>query len=188
MTQTPPLASSSPGPLRHPPTPRPSRAGVSRLSPGSAPSDEVPLAPVQGTLALDLGRPESSASAPPPLYAVPEPAPPDDAELRAWSVRFAQAVVEVTGGDRPLTQLVRWTSAKVYAELARRVQVMAQARQIAGGRRAIRPQVRSVHLCRPTEVTAEVSVHVRHGQRSRALAARLEHRQGQWTCTALVIG
>jgi hypothetical protein len=187
MIPTPPPVHAA-APLRRPPTPRPSSAGVSRLAPGVAPADEVPLAAVQGMLALDLGRVPGRTAAAPALYAVPAPAPAEDAELRAWCARFAQAVVEVTGGDRPLTQLVRWTSTKVYAELGRRVQVMAQARQIGTGRRVVRPQVRSVHLCRPTEASAEVSVHVRYGQRSRALAARLEHRDGHWTCTALVVG
>ena len=105
-----------------------------------------------------------------------------------WAHRFAQAVVEVTGGDRPLTQLLRWTTARVYQDLARRVHVMAQTRTAPQRRRTIRPQVRSVHVFQPSPTTAEVSVHVRYGQRSRAVAARLERRRGTWTCTALLLG
>ena len=46
-------------------------------------------------------------------------------------------------------------------------------------------QVRSVHVSRPSPQVAEVSVHVRHGQRSRALALRLDLHQDRWVCTAL---
>jgi len=171
--------------LRRPPSPRASSAGLTRLATGPARGD-VPLGAVQGTLALDLSPapPEQPA-----LYAVPEPDSRRDAELRAWSARFAQAVVEVTGGDRPLTQLLRWTSARVYAELERRTRIMAQHRPVGPRTRVIRPQFRSVHLCRPTSTSAEVSVHVRYGPRSRAVAARFEQRvdrRGQhWCCTAL---
>jgi rhodanese-related sulfurtransferase len=40
----------------------------------------------------------------------------------------------------------------------------------------------------PTPEVAEVSVHVRYGQRSRAIAARLELAGGRWQCTALQLG
>jgi hypothetical protein len=147
----------------------------------------VPDSAVQGTLALDLGRSVAvPASTAPRLYAVP--GHDGDAEIRAWAARFAQAVVEVTGGDRPLAQLLRWTSPRVYAELGRRVRIMAQSRPLGQQVRAIRPQVRSVHVFRPVPTGVEVSVHVRYGQRSRAIAARLEQQSGRWTCTDLRIG
>jgi len=152
---------------------------------------------VQGTLALDvLRRPEPRPArhltavddGPEPAAASPVGADLRDDEVRAWAARFAQAVVEVAGGDRPLPQLLRWTSPRVYAELGRRVRIMARTRPVEQRRRTIRPQVRSVHLCRPVPTVAEVSVHVRHGRRSRAIAARLELRSDRWTCTALRIG
>jgi hypothetical protein len=189
----------SPGqPLRRPPGPRPSTLGVTRLTavPDTGGPGDVPLAAVQGTLALDLG-PVAPAPASPALYAVTGEAAEaggagsterPDAEVRAWAARFAQAVVEVTGGDRPVTQLLRWTSARVYADLGRRVRIMAQNRPAGRRIRTIRPQVRSVHVFQPAPTSAEVSVHVRYGQRSRALAARLEQRNGHWTCTDLLVG
>ncbi len=179
--------------LRRPPAPVPS-GEVTRLVPrGQEPAAEAPAA-VQGTLALDvLRRPERPVVR--HLAAVDTPSAPSpagedqpDEEVRAWAARFAQAVVEVAGGDRPLPQLLRWTSPRVYAELGRRVRVMAQSRPVEQRRRTLRPQVRSVHLCRPVPTVAEVSVHVRHGRRSRAIAARLELRSERWTCTALRIG
>ena len=176
-------------PLRRPPGPRPSSLGVTRLTslPDSGGSDDVPLAAVQGTLALDLG--PTAAAAPPALYAVGGEADPrSEPEVRAWAARFAQAVVEVTGGDRPVTQLLRWTSARVYQDLGRRVRILGRTAPAPQRLRTIRPQVRSVHVFQPAPTSAEVSVHVRYGQRSRALAARLELQGGHWTCTALLVG
>jgi hypothetical protein len=106
-----------------------------------------------------------------------------DAEVRAWAAQFAQAAVEVAGGERPVVQLLRWTGERVYADLERRAALVSRTRGTAA--RRIRPQVRSVHACRPTPDSAEVSVHVRHGQRSRALALRLERRRGRWQCVVL---
>jgi hypothetical protein len=106
-----------------------------------------------------------------------------DAEVRAWAAQFAQAAVEVAGGERPVVQLLRWTGEQVYADLERRAALVARTRGAAA--RRIRPQVRSVHACRPTPDSAEVSVHVRHGQRSRAMALRLERHRGRWQCVVL---
>jgi hypothetical protein len=150
-----------------------------------------PLA-VQGTLALDLG----SLSIPPDHGPPRTPEldssrrsrteRPEDDEVRAWAARFAQAVVESVNGLRPVTQLVRWTSQDVFRDLDRRAQLLRRA---AGAtRRPIRPHVRSVHVFRPDERTAEVSVHLRHGHRSRALAMRLERRDDRWVCTAIEFG
>ena len=49
-------------------------------------------------------------------------------------------------------------------------------------------EVRSVHLFCPSPETAEVSIHVRQGERSRAIAARIELVAGRWCCTALQFG
>ena len=190
MTVPPPPGPMPPGPrLRRPPAPESPLASITRLVPAAPAEPEQPapmLASVQGSLALDLPRADPLPEPRPELAAVPDPPPAED--VRAWAARFAQAVVEVTGGDRPLTQLIRWTTARVYGDLGRRVSIMAQTRTAPQRRRTVRPQVRSVHVFQPGPSSAEVSVHVRYGHRSRALAARLEVRCGRWTCTALVLG
>lgn len=144
---------------------------------------------VQGALALDLRGLGLPPTADPPE--TPEldadrqsrVAHVADLEVRAWASRYAQAVVEAVAGHRPVTQLVRWTAPGVYRDLERRVRLVARA---AGPRpRDLRPQVRSVHLCRPVDDALEVSVHVRYGERSRAVALRLEETHGRWLCTAL---
>lgn len=173
--------------VRRPPAPSTESATVTRLGGAGRPgADQVPLASVQGTLALDirgcLGMPQT-----PELRVVEDSGRVVD-DVSKWSARFAQAVVEVVGGDRPLTQLVRWTTGRVYTDLERRVRILARTSPSAQRLRTVRPQVRSVHVFQPTPETAEVSVHVRHGQRSRALAARLELDEGRWQCTALQLG
>ena len=148
----------------------------------SAPAP-VPMASVQGTLALDYGSSVKSTRAP-DLRVLPGAR----AELEAFAHRFASAVVEVMGGDRGPSQLLRWTTERVYADLQRRAALLA--RTTPGDRRVrrLRSQVRSVHVFCPSPDAAEISVHVRHGERSRAIAARIEHLDGRWCCTALQFG
>lgn len=142
----------------------------------------VPLASVQGTLALDLSprHQPPPAPAPRPLRAT--------GPLEAWVHRFAQATVEIVGGDRPPAQLVRWSSRQVYEDLHRRAVVVARAGGHAPGVarvQPVRPQVVSVHTSTVRPGVAEASARVRYGDRSRALALRFEHRAGRWLCTAL---
>lgn len=141
------------------------------------------LPSVQGTLALDYDTRVRSTRAP-ELRVLPG----QRAELEAFAHRFASAVVEVVGGDRGPSQLLRWTSERVYAELQRRCALLA--RTTPGDRRVrrLRSQVRSVHVFCPSAEAAEISVHVRRGARSSAFAARIELLDGRWCCTALEFG
>jgi hypothetical protein len=118
---------------------------------------------------------------------VPDPAPPDDA-LHARSRRFLQAVVEMVAADRPVTQLLRWATPEVYTEVCRRADTALATTDSTQRSRTGRPRVVSVHVSRPGDGVAEVAGHVRHAGRSRALAARLEHRRDRWVCTALQLG
>lgn len=187
MSDDPKPVACNPTTLRRPPAPPRRWATVTTLGGGSAKSPEaVPMAMVQGTLALDLrsctGMPNT-----PELRVVGDSAGTVD-DVEAWAARFAQAVVEVLGGDRPLSQLVRWTTSRVYADLGKRVRIIGRASPAGQRLRTIRPQVRSVHVFQPTPDTAEVSVHVRNGRRSRAIAARLQFDEERWQCTALELG
>jgi hypothetical protein len=152
----------------------------------------VPLASVQGTLALDL-QPRHD---PPELGAVACRASADVVSIELpvrrgveeWARRYTQAAVEIVGGDRPVTQLLRWSSREVYENLDRRAQLVARAgRHRAGQGRVqpVRPKVLGVHSCFLSLDAVEVSVHVRYGERSRALAARFERTNERWCCTAL---
>jgi hypothetical protein len=182
-----------------------------------APGRPAGEAPVQGTLALAFLLPSGLPAAPrpaPALHLVPDlparcdstavedladfgPQPTSRAALpepRAWAGRLVQAIVEVLAGDRPLTQLVRWTTTEVYEE----VTALLSARRPAGvhgqasGRRAVdevvRAAVSSVRLTEPADGVAEVAATVRRGRRTTAVALRLEGLDGRWQCTALEVG
>lgn len=163
-------------------------SGVVRLTRITPPrAARVPLAPVQGTLALDFGGPEPATRPPVPGGAGLRAVPGLRAELDAFASRFSAVLVEVLGGDRGPQQLLRWTSVEVYDDLVRRSRALAGTTGSDERLRRLRAQVRSVHLFCPSPEAAELSIHVRHGQRSRAIAARLEHHQ-RWTCVALELG
>ncbi|MEP6761574.1 MAG: Rv3235 family protein [Sporichthyaceae bacterium] len=113
---------------------------------------------------------------PTPRAALPEP--------RTWAGRFVQAVTEVLAGDRPASQLVRWTTTEVYDAVACRITSGARP----GGPIPARAVVRSVHVTEPADGVAEVSALVRRGIRCTAVALRLEGMDGRWQCTALELG
>ena len=155
----------------------------------------VPTASVQGTLALELG---------PPLDP-PEPAvrarPGDSAALDVVRVdlvqrrRFEQhaarigaALVEIVGGDRPVSQVLRWTTPEVYQDVARRAHLVARAAGRtpgSGGVQKVRPHLVAAHTSFVSESCAEVCLHVRYGARSRAVAARFELIRDRWQVSAL---
>jgi hypothetical protein len=152
----------------------------------------VPIASIQGTLALDL----TPRQDPPDLHDLTTSGGGDvvdigraaRGEFDRFSGRIVQAVVEIVGGDRPVSQVLRWTTPTVYQDLGRRAQLVAQSvgrRPGQGGIQGVRPQVVAVHSCFVSSEAVEVSAHVRYGRRSRAIAARFERRRDRWVCSAL---
>jgi Family of unknown function (DUF6459) len=158
----------------------------------------VAIASVQGSLALEL-----VPRLTPPLAVVPEPTIPPVSkqdvvpvatatrrELERWARRYGQAAAEVATGDRPASQMVRWSTSRVYEDLVRRGLLVARAGQHATGvgreRRIVaRPQVRSVRISFVAGHVVEASFHVKYGARSRAIAARFEVLGDRWQCSAL---
>jgi hypothetical protein len=157
----------------------------------------VPVASVQGSLALDL----TPRLDPPDTEVLSRNQPPTRsgdlvaveagkrAELDGFVRRHLACAVEIACGDRPATQLLRHCSPTVYGELTRRAQLVAQAAgttpALGRGRGAIRPVLRSAHTSLVREDALEAAAHVRYGARSRALAARFEVVDGRWQCVAL---
>src|SRR5438093_1444849 len=104
----------------------------------SAGAARTPASAAQGALALAFplasGLPAVPV-VPPVLRLLPGGAGPDDEtwsepqptpsaalpDPRAWSGRLVQATLEVLAGARPAAQLLRWTSAAVYADIERAV-------------------------------------------------------------------
>jgi hypothetical protein len=109
-------------------------------------------------------------------------------EARAWGGRLAQAVAEVLAGDRPISQLVRFTDDAVFMELNRRVRLMGLNTTAVSRGAKDKSTLRSVRVFMPEPFVAEVSAHVRRGDRSRAIALRMEIRRNRWVCTALELG
>ena len=170
-------------------------------------SDRVPAPaaddPVQGTLALTFLLPSGLPALPstPSLRLVgPALRSSDDDSLfdaqptssahlpdaRFWAGRLTQAILEVEAGVRPVSQLRRWTSDAVYAQLRRQ----SNRRRIVALRETDRRRtpglaVRSVRVCEPDDGIAEVCAVVHDGRRPRALAMRLEGTDGRWRCTVI---
>ncbi|RNL63067.1 hypothetical protein EFK50_15245 [Nocardioides marmoriginsengisoli] len=143
----------------------------------------IPIAPAQGLLALDFNG-ATDIPIRPNLKLVTS----DEPELDAFATRFSQAVVEVIGGDRGVHQLMRWTTDTVYEDLQLRCNALHRTTPQVNRRHRLRAHVRSVHLSRPHPEAAEISIHVRHGDRSRAIAARIELIERRWRCTDLEFG
>ena len=153
----------------------------------------IPVASVQGTLALDLG-PRLDVPAP-ELSARPcvgtDVVSIDLVRRRRFeqhAVRIGAALVEIVGGDRPVSQVLRWTTPEVYRDLARRAHLVAATvgrRPGSGGIQSVRPQLVGAHTSFVSQTCAEVSLHVRYGQRSRAVAARFELIRDRWQVSAL---
>ncbi|GAB3998895.1 Rv3235 family protein [Nocardioides marmoraquaticus] len=184
---------------------------VTALRPPARPAPAVPLASVQGTLALDLRQPWE---APPPRpVSAPAgcPEPDDDrdevtatvvaprgrgADLDEVAQGFARALVEVIGGDRGAGQVLRWVSPEVYDQLLVRADLLTRTVPDDRRVRRLRSRLAGVRVSCPAPGVAELSIHLRRGERSHAVAARLEHRvqrrRGRlgaaWMCVALEIG
>ena len=105
--------------------------------------------------------------------------------------KFAQVIVEILAGSRPLRQTVGWTTDRVRAQIGDLTQVLASDQ---------RPRIRRVVTSQPAASVVEMTVVVTFGARSRALAIRFEHvparqprpglpaRPARWLCTELETG
>jgi hypothetical protein len=154
----------------------------------------TPVASVQGTLALDLGPrldvPEPQLP-PGPRHSAPDVVRVDLVQRRRFeqhAARIGAAIVEIVGGDRPVSQVLRWTTPEVYQDLSRRTHLVARAvgtRPGSGTVQSVRPQLVGSHTSFVSERCAEVSLHVRYGERSRAVAVRFELIRDRWQVSAL---
>jgi hypothetical protein len=176
------LATVHPLPDNDPQPITPALAGTTHL-------DSVRTGPMmQGALALRYEvEPELDVvPAPPALRLIPGgPRLPDP---QAWASKLVQAVAEVLAGDRPISQLVRFTDSIVFGELNRRVRLLGLTTTATARGLKERSAVRSVHVFTPATEVAEIAAHVRYGDRSRAIALRLEVHRGRWICTAHELG
>ncbi|MEW1680408.1 Rv3235 family protein [Streptomyces sp. T12] len=208
MSRTPRHTPTRPGPSRPAAT---SRRDRSTASPGAAgavpprvPADGARLAPSPGAgrpggagrgrpadnrpsgRAAGRGRPgvpPSSATAPRegrggavgtvPVR-VPQPRPTD---------RFADLLVAVLSGQRPVHAMLRHSAGQAYDELIR----LAERGPLRT--RGVRPVVRDIGWFEPREGAIEAFARIGAGDRLRAMAFRLERgRDLRWRCTAVELG
>jgi hypothetical protein len=143
--------------------------------------------PMVGSLALAFPPPTDALPLRLVPPALPGPQTTDPAatpDVKVWSGRLTQAIVEVFVGARAAAQLSPFTTLDVLHQLER----WSGRLTTRDGRPALQPRVMSVHVCEPRDRIAEVCAVVDTGLRRRAFALRLEAGDGRWTCTALELG
>ncbi|MDM7892772.1 Rv3235 family protein [Curtobacterium caseinilyticum] len=130
------------------------------------------------------GPAEGAAPAVPEARAVADARAAPDARVTARALGLC--VVEVLTGGREVDSIARWVTEDVQRHLLQRAALAARARSL-GERSRARPalQVGSVVVCEPAPGVAEAAVVVHTRSHARAVALRLELRQGRWRATAV---
>ena len=93
-----------------------------------------------------------------------------------WAERFIILALEVMAGARPIAQLSRWCSRKVFTYLIENIHPKKTI-----------PKIGKLHIGKPTEECMEVVLLLHSPARKRALMARFEALEGHWLCTCLQI-
>jgi hypothetical protein len=134
----------------------------------------------EGTRSGATSRPPDGAAA---TSTPTEDAPPDvDDTARALGL----CVAEILTGAREVDSIARWITDDVHRHLQHRAALAARARSSSR-----RPHARallrvgSVVVCRPADGVAEATVVVHTRSHARAVAMRLEERQGRWRASAV---
>ncbi|MET8772673.1 Rv3235 family protein [Streptomyces sp. NPDC004658] len=149
---------AQPRPRHRPPTRRDSRR------PGGAPP-RTPLRPA-------AARPEAARTQPGP--AVRQPRPTD---------LFAERLLAVLSGQRPVHWMLRHTAGRAYDDLARLAE--RGPLRVLGSR----PVVQDIGYYVPSQGALEVFARIAAGDRLRAMAFRLElGKDLRWRCTAVETG
>ncbi|MFD3629315.1 Rv3235 family protein, partial [Streptomyces sp. NPDC058698] len=97
--------------------------------------------------------------------------------------RFAELLLAVLSGQRPVHAMLRHTAGQAYDELVR----LAERGPLRT--RGARPVVRDIGWFEPREGAIEAFARIGAGDRLRAMAFRLEQgRDLRWRCTAVELG
>ncbi|WP_431993832.1 Rv3235 family protein [Streptomyces albogriseolus] len=153
---------------------RGSRTGSGAGTPSAPPPE--PTSP--GATGRPAGTPPDSrggsSGTPPEPLGVPQPRPAD---------RFAELLVAVLSGQRPVHAMLRHSAGQAYDELIR----LAERGPLRT--RGARPVVRDIGWFVPREGAIEAFARIGAGDRLRAMAFRLERgRDLRWRCTAVELG
>lgn len=115
------------------------------------------------------------------VYGRPRAALGDPAPLACTA---ALTAIEVVGGGEGLDTLLRWITPEVRDVLARQHSLARRA----GLRGGVDARILRARACRVSHAASEVAAVARIGDRSHAVAIRLEDRAGRWVITVLDIG
>ncbi|GGT15020.1 Rv3235 family protein [Streptomyces chromofuscus] len=157
---------------RHPASRPPSRRDTRR--PGGSPPRAQGTGPARSASAVTRTGPARSASAVTRPLAVPQPRPTD---------LFADRLLLVLSGRRPVHAMLGYTAGPAYDDLAR----LAEHGPLRA--RGPRPVIRDIGYCEPRPGAIEAFARIGTGDRLRAMAFRLElGRDNRWRCTAVELG
>ncbi|UYM04051.1 Rv3235 family protein [Solicola gregarius] len=106
-------------------------------------------------------------------------------QMEARSRRIVQALVEIIDGARPASQMLRLATESVYGDLVDRLESLGGASAHGAPAGPLSTRVASVHVEQPADACAEISARIVQGNRSRALALRLDRVDGRWMCSAM---
>ncbi|MEV5435769.1 Rv3235 family protein [Streptomyces sp. NPDC052682] len=173
---TPPRTPGGTRPLTAPGAGRPPVSP--RTSPRTGPADGRPAA-APGRPAPATGAAVPVTDAPVPARYLPRPAAP---QPRPTDV-FADRLLLVLSGQRPVHWMLRHTAGRAYDELA----WLAERGPLRT--RGARPAVRDIGYFEPRPGVFEVFARIGAGDQLRAMAFRLERgRDLRWRCTAVELG
>ncbi|MFF1721017.1 Rv3235 family protein [Streptomyces sviceus] len=142
-------------------------AGSTTAGPGST-------APAARTTARGTATPAVAPPQTPRRPVVPQPRPTD---------LFADLLLAVLSGQRPVHSMLRHTAGRAYDELAR----LAERGPLRT--RGARPVVRDIGYYVPRQGAVEAFARIGAGDQLRAMAFRLEQGQDlRWRCTAVELG
>ncbi|MFF3658833.1 Rv3235 family protein [Streptomyces olivochromogenes] len=156
--------------------PRTPGPGAPRPAPGDGPPQAPPAEAASRALLLPppADHPRPSPPSPSPSSPPPQPRPTD---------LFADRLLAVLSGQRPVHCMLRHTAGRAYDELA----WLAERGPLRT--RGTRPVVRDIGYYVPRPGAIEAFARIGAGDRLRAMAFRLE--QGpdlRWRCTAVELG
>ncbi len=151
------------------------RTRPARPGPGRKPGDSGTRPPGRQDTRRPGGPPPRPGGSLPLRTAVPQPRPTD---------HFAELLLAVLSGQRPVHSMLRHTAGRAYDDLARLAE-----RGPLRTTRGTRPVVRDIGYCEPRPGALEAFARIGAGDRLRAMAFRLEHGPGnRWRCTAVELG
>ncbi|MET8815140.1 Rv3235 family protein [Streptomyces sp. NPDC004549] len=180
-------------PLVTPRTARQTSAHLDAMAPGKAAhagnptpgTTPCPVTPAPATAAQPhrprAAAPGTTARAPRPVLSPPTSAPTDRPRPQPRPTDlFADRLVAVLSGQRPVHWMLRHTAGQAYDDLAR----LAERNPLRAP--GVRPVVSDLGYFVPRDGALEVFARVAAGDRLRALAFRLERgRDLRWRCTAV---